>query len=44
MDNGAEDVHDERVRAALRLQARRVYLKSFGAAVAFTLASLAIPL
>jgi hypothetical protein len=43
MDDGEEAIEDEDVKAQLRRQARRVYLKAILAASALTLLVLAIP-
>ena len=44
MDSGIERIEEDDVKAQLRRQARRVYLKAILAAAALTLLCLAIPI
>jgi hypothetical protein len=43
MDNGKEFIQEEPVKAQIRRQARMVYIKSLGLAVALTVICLLVP-
>ncbi len=43
MDNGKEFIQEDFIKAQIRRQARMVYIKSFGLAIALTVICLLVP-